>query len=56
MAYVDHDHGCCPGESSCGHCVRGVLCVRCNLIIGAFEIAQREIGLDKLDAYLIGRG
>lgn len=31
---VDHDHKCCPGEKSCGRCVRGLLCRDCNTSIG----------------------
>jgi hypothetical protein len=27
---VDHDHTCCPGEYTCGKCVRGLLCDDCN--------------------------
>lgn len=27
---VDHDHACCPGEETCGKCVRGLLCKSCN--------------------------
>lgn len=34
---VDHDHSCCPGRKSCGKCIRGILCVRCNTIIGFLE-------------------
>lgn len=27
---VDHDRRCCPGNRSCGRCVRGLLCLGCN--------------------------
>jgi hypothetical protein len=35
--YVDHDHSCCPGQRTCGKCVRGLLCGDCNLGIGYFD-------------------
>lgn len=31
---VDHDHRCCPGKTSCGKCVRGLICSNCNRDIG----------------------
>lgn len=34
---IDHDHSCCPGNDSCGKCVRGVLCRSCNLTLGGME-------------------
>jgi hypothetical protein len=34
---VDHDRRCCPDEKTCGQCIRGLLCQRCNWGIGQFE-------------------
>ena len=34
---VDHDHECCPGERSCGKCVRGLLFSNCNTAIGMLK-------------------
>jgi hypothetical protein len=34
---VDHDHACCKGAKSCGKCIRGVLCTRCNFVLGLLE-------------------
>lgn len=31
---VDHNHGCCPGPTSCGSCIRGLLCQKCNTLLG----------------------
>lgn len=34
---VDHDHSCCPGTSTCGGCIRGLLCTFCNRGLGSFR-------------------
>ena len=34
---VDHDHNCCGPGRACQKCVRGLLCLRCNMGIGAMQ-------------------
>lgn len=50
---VDHDHACCPGEKSCGKCVRGLLCNRCNAAIAMFQ--DRADLMEKGASYVLGR-
>lgn len=35
--HIDHDHMCCPGDRTCGKCVRGIACSWCNQGIGQFR-------------------
>src|SRR5208337_3599171 len=35
---VDHDHRCCPEDTCCGRCVRGLLCSACKALLGWLEI------------------
>ena len=37
---MDHDHSCCSGEAgqkTCGDCIRGILCSKCNRGLGCFN-------------------
>lgn len=35
--HLDHNHACCDLRSTCGKCVRGLLCSACNAGIGLFQ-------------------
>jgi recombination endonuclease VII len=45
---VDHDRKCCPKFGSCGKCVRGLLCSRCNPAIGLLR-ENKEILTNAID-------
>lgn len=47
---VDHDHNCCPGELTCGECVRGLLCDNCNWWLGLID--DRLSMLESAENYL----
>lgn len=38
--HIDHDHSCCTGPVTCGKCVRGVVCNKCNQTIGKYEAGK----------------
>jgi len=40
---IDHDHKCCQGKQSCGKCIRGLLCTKCNQAIGCFNESRETI-------------
>lgn len=54
---VDHDHACCPSsDKTCGQCVRGILCGRCNSGIGHLrdDIAILQASIDYLTQHSRG--
>lgn len=51
-AFIDHDHGCCPNkDSTCGYCVRGILCPKCNTAMGVLGLDDLS-QLHRLESYL----
>lgn len=53
--FIDHDHTHCPGQFSCGNCIRGLLCRKCNTGLGMFrdnpDFLQSAINYLELDYY-----
>jgi hypothetical protein len=39
-----NDHAHCNGEQSCGKCIRGFVCKRCNLARGQIDALVAELG------------
>jgi len=64
ILHVDHDHKCCPVKyvngnarklKTCGVCIRGVLCNRCNAAVGRYEkgVMRKDYPLkDKIVKYV----
>lgn len=47
---VDHNHSCCPNKTTCGNCVRGLICVSCNTLVGYIETHKNL--LDSANKYI----
>lgn len=43
VGHIDHDHNCCSGTETCGKCVRGILCARCNHGLGHFKDSSKNL-------------
>lgn len=48
--HVDHDHSCCGPDKACQNCIRGLLCISCNRMIG---LAEKKLKLRKLFGFYL---
>lgn len=49
--YVDHSHECCSSGTSCGACVRALLCPGCNTLVGYAEHRNIRDALRYVEKY-----
>jgi hypothetical protein len=54
---IDHDHRHCPGNFSCGECIRGILCKSCNTLLGFAkdDVARLQAAIDYLEQLKVAR-
>lgn len=50
ILHIDHDHSCCAKDTSCGRCIRGLLCAKCNKALGLLN--DNPVTLLKAAAYV----
>jgi len=50
---VDHDHECCPGQNSCGSCIRSLLHPLCNGGLGYFkdDVSKLSLAIQYVEAW-----
>lgn len=56
---TDHDHSCCPEKArSCGKCIRGILCFRCNTLLGHAKDSTATLlnAVDYLERWCVNVG
>jgi hypothetical protein len=57
--HVDHDHNCCPKSGSCGKCVRGMICSKCNAAVQRYEdgiLRDNYPNAEKIRQYVLRYG
>lgn len=51
---IDHDRACCSGTKSCGNCIRELLCLSCNTMLG--QSKDSIVTLEAAIGYLKNHG